>query len=166
MLDDKNGLISNFKAVDKTNSYIVYWNIARVLATIFNFAHGVLTLSLLVCYSGCLLPPSSLCCHVDTLILLFKIFKCTTLRYARCSLHGIAWIYYDYFFCVEKLLTKQTKKILSFPKGTILILVVSVCARLVSITFCVCFPLSSGGWEITQLYYLCCHMTISANSFL
>lgn len=70
------------------------------------------------------------------------------------------------------MLAKPTnKKILSFPKGTILSLVISLC---VCVCFFYLFPLlspfpfvllSSGGCEITQLYYLGHHMTVSADSF-
>lgn len=68
------------------------------------------------------------------------------------------------------MLAKPTnKKILSFPKGTILSLVISLCVC-VFFLFPLLSPfpfvlLSSGGCEITQLYYLGHHMTVSADSF-
>lgn len=74
-----------------------------------------------------------LCCHVDTLLLLLKIFKCTILTCALCSLHGMTFIMIRlfYFLSVEKSMlakpTNKQKKILSFPKGTILSLVISLC---------------------------------------
>lgn len=67
------------------------------------------------------------------------------------------------------MLAKPTnKKILSFPKGTILSLVISLCVCVFvsfAVNFSVCVLLSSGGCEITQLYYLGHHMTVSADSF-
>lgn len=114
--------MSGYKALDrscKTDSYpCTSEYVTQVLTTLLNFAHGALTLRPLVYYSSCLpflfvslLP--LLCCHVDTLLLLFKIFKCAILTCALCSLHGMTWIYYGYFIflSVEKsMLAKPTNK--------------------------------------------------------
>lgn len=175
--------MSGYKALDrscKTDSYpCTSEYVTQVLTTLLNFAHGALTLRPLVYYSSCLpflfvslLP--LLCCHVDTLLLLFKIFKCAILTCALCSLHGMTWIYYDYFIflSVEKsMLAKPTNK----QKNTVFskrdhlesgYQFVCVCVFLFPLPSPFQFVLlSSGGCEITQLYYLGHHMTVSADSF-
>lgn len=118
--------MSGYKALDrscKTNSYLSMH--IRVCNTssdhsieffpwCIDFApSGVLQqlFAFFFCLFVSLLP--LLCCHVDTLLLLFKIFKCTILTCALCSLHGMTWIYYDYFIflSVEKsMLAKPTDK--------------------------------------------------------
>lgn len=76
-----------------------------------------------------------LCCHVDTLLLLLKIFKCTILTCALCSLHGMTFIMIIlfYFLSVEKSMlakptNKQKKKYCLFQKGPSWVWL-SVCVR-------------------------------------
>lgn len=83
---------------------ILYVTIA--LATLFDFAHGVLYLRPLVYNGSCLLFSFLLlsCSHNA----LFIIFTCTILECPLCSLHEMTWIYY-YYLSVEVILAKQKK---------------------------------------------------------
>lgn len=104
-----------------------------VLATLFNFAHGVLYLRPVVYYSRCLLF-FFLYYHVAT-TLLFIIFKCTILICPLCSLHELTWIYYDYYYfeCYISI-----TKILSFQKGPSLVWFTSLCVCFLSFIFLFC----------------------------
>lgn len=133
------------------------------MATLFNFAHGVLYLCPLVYYSSCLLI--FLHYHIATMLLLFIIFKCTIFKCPLCSLHEMTWIYYDYYYflSVEVILAKQKNTV--FSKGTILSLVYQFVFLFPFDYPFLYFALGSGGHEITettQLYYHGCHMTIYA----
>lgn len=132
------------------------------LATLFDFAHGVLYLRPLVYNgSGLLFSFLLLSCSHDAL---FIIFTCTILECPLCSLHEMTWIYYDYYYylSVEVILAKQKKYCLLKRDHLESGLSVRVCVC-VLFPFGFCFVSGSGGGEITettQLYYLGCHMTI------
>lgn len=124
----------------KTNldifQYMTQQYVTIVLATFFNFAHGVLYLRPVVYYSRCLLF-FFLYYHVAT-TLLFIIFKCTILICPLCSLHELTWIYYDYYYYYFECYISITKKILSFQKGPFLVWFTSLCVCFLSFIFLFC----------------------------
>lgn len=98
--------------------------VSIVLATLLNFAYGVLFLCPLVYYSRCLLVFCFfLYYHVVTTLLLFIIFKCTILRCPLCRLHELTWIYYNYhyYYYFECSMSITKKEV--FSKGTIFSLI-------------------------------------------